>query len=203
MTVQQYAPYTSPVDVRSEIVFGDDTESVLQAAAALVNTEPGASHSGADELARIEDVADFYAGWSYSGALARSAHELAAVRGVRAEVRRFFSESRDEAAAHVNAVLEEAAALPRLVKHDGYDWHLHAVPNDAPFDRRILVETAMAVSDLVRADELGRLKECAADDCTAVLVDLSRNRSKRFCAVGNCGNRTNVSAYRARRALGA
>ncbi len=76
------------------------------------------------------------------------------------------------------------------------------MPNDAPFDQRILVETAMAVSDLVRADELGRLKECAADDCTAVLVDLSRNRSKRFCDVGNCGNRTNVSAYRARRALG-
>ena len=183
-------------------MFGDDTESVLQAAAALVNTEPEASHSGEDELTRIEDVAAFYAGWSYSGALARSARELAAVRGVRAELRRFFAESRDEAAEHVNRVLASAAALPRLVKHDDYDWHLHAVPNDAPFDQRILVETAMAVSDLVRADEVGRLKECAADDCTAVLVDLSRNRSKRFCDVGNCGNRMNVTAYRARRALG-
>ncbi|HEY0374889.1 MAG TPA: CGNR zinc finger domain-containing protein [Amnibacterium sp.] len=184
-------------------MFADDTESVLQAAAALVNTEPEASHSGSDELTRVEDVAAFYAGRSYTGALARSAEELAAVRGVRTELRRFFTESRDDAAAHVNRVLEDARALPRLVKHDGYDWHLHAVPNDAPFERRILVETAMAVSDLVRAGELGRLKECAADDCTAVLVDLSRNRSKRFCDVGNCGNRTNVSAYRARRALGA
>ncbi|MEO6955771.1 MAG: CGNR zinc finger domain-containing protein [Antricoccus sp.] len=28
-------------------------------------------------------------------------------------------------------------------------------------------------------------------------MDLSRNRSKRFCE-GGCGNRTNVAAYRAR-----
>jgi predicted RNA-binding Zn ribbon-like protein len=180
-------------------VFGDDTETVLQAAAALVNTEPGASHSGDDELIRTEQVADFFTGWDYSGSLAGTTAELAALQALRVELRRFFAESRDEAAAHVNRVLEAAHALPRLVKHDGFDWHLHAVPADAPFERRILVETAMAVSDLVRADELGRLKECAADDCTAVLVDLSRNRSKRFCDVGNCGNRTNVTAYRARR----
>ncbi|HEV7623775.1 MAG TPA: ABATE domain-containing protein, partial [Amnibacterium sp.] len=73
-------------------MFGDDTESVLQAAAALVNTEPDASHSGSDELTRIEDVAAFYAGWSYSGALARSERELVALRAVRAELRRFFTE---------------------------------------------------------------------------------------------------------------
>ncbi len=184
-------------------MFGDDTENVLLAAAALVNTEPSASHSGTDELTRVAEVAAFFAGWSYSGALARTEAELESVRSIRSELRAFFTESRDDAAEHVNRVLAAARALPRLVKHDGFDWHLHAVPADAPFDRRILVETAMAVSDLVRADETGRLKECAADDCTAVLVDLSRNRSKRFCDVGNCGNRTNVTAYRARRAAGA
>jgi predicted RNA-binding Zn ribbon-like protein len=32
-----------------------------------------------------------------------------------------------------------------------------------------------------------------------VLVDLSKNRSRRFCEQ-NCGNRANVAAYRARRA---
>jgi predicted RNA-binding Zn ribbon-like protein len=62
------------------------------------------------------------------------------------------------------------------------------------------VEVAMAVLDVIRADEMGRLRHCAADDCSAVLVDLSRNRSKRYCDVGNCGNRMNVNAYRARRA---
>ncbi len=57
----------------------------------------------------------------------------------------------------------------------------------------------MGILDLVRADELDRLRTCAADDCDDVLVDLSKNRSKRYCATGNCGNRANVAAYRARK----
>ncbi len=42
--------------------------------------------------------------------------------------------------------------------------------------------------DVLRQHEHPRMKQCAADDCDAILVDLSRNRSKRFCDVGNCGN---------------
>ncbi|MDH2445073.1 CGNR zinc finger domain-containing protein [Amnibacterium sp. CER49] len=182
------------------MVFTDDTEAVLHSAAALVNTEPGASRSDEDELTSVEDVAAFFTGWAYSGDLLRTQEELDALRELRGELRAFFTESRDEIAEHVNRVLAESHAVPRLVRHDAYDWHVHAVPGDAPFAERIRVETAMALADLVRADETTRLKVCAADDCTAVLVDLSRNRSKRFCDVGNCGNRMNVTAYRARRA---
>jgi predicted RNA-binding Zn ribbon-like protein len=61
------------------------------------------------------------------------------------------------------------------------------------------VEAAMAFVDVVRARDLSRLRICAADDCVSVVVDLSKNRSKRFCD-GGCGNRTAVAAYRARKA---
>jgi predicted RNA-binding Zn ribbon-like protein len=57
----------------------------------------------------------------------------------------------------------------------------------------------MGFLDLVRADDLDRLRICGADDCSDVVVDLSKNRSKRYCDTGNCGNRTNVAAYRARK----
>ena len=57
----------------------------------------------------------------------------------------------------------------------------------------------MAFVDVVREGELGRLRRCAMDDCDNVVVDLSKNRSKRFCDEG-CGNRAAVSAYRARKA---
>ena len=181
-------------------MFDHESEAALRSAAALVNTEQEASHSGADELTRVDDVVAFFSGWSYSGLLERTEDGVERLRALRPELRRFFTESRDEAAEHANHVLAEATATPRLVRHDGFDWHLHAVPDDAPFDVRIRVETAMSVLDLVRGDELERLKVCAADDCTAVLVDLSKNRSKRFCDVGNCGNRMNVTAYRARKA---
>jgi len=98
-------------------------------------------------------------------------------------------------------MLAEARALPRLVRHDGEDWHLHATDDDAPFATRIAVETAMAMVDVVRADETSRLGVCADPDCDGLVLDLSRNRSKRFCST-TCGNRNAVAAYRARQAGG-
>ena len=97
----------------------------------------------------------------------------------------------------VNAMLAEARALPQLVRHDRWDWHLHAVDPQAPLVTRIAVETAMAMVDVIRADEMSRLAVCADDNCQGVVLDLSRNRSKRFCST-TCGNRNAVAAYRAR-----
>ena len=45
----------------------------------------------------------------------------------------------------------------------------------------------------------GGLGVCADDTCRGVVVDLSRNRSRRFCST-TCGNRNAVAAYRARQA---
>jgi predicted RNA-binding Zn ribbon-like protein len=63
-------------------------------------------------------------------------------------------------------------------------------------------EAAMALVDVIRSKEMDRMLVCAADDCDAVVLDLSRNRSKRYCDTGNCANRAHVAAYRARRATG-
>jgi predicted RNA-binding Zn ribbon-like protein len=59
------------------------------------------------------------------------------------------------------------------------------------------VEAAMAFTDVIRTRQLGRLRLCAAADCRNVHVDLSKNRSRRFCSTA-CANRTNVAAYRTR-----
>ena len=97
-------------------------------------------------------------------------------------------------------VLREADATPFLVRHDAVDWHLHATAPDATLGTVVVVETAMGAVDVVRSDEWERMKTCEGEGCTAVLVDLSRNRSRRFCDVNSCGNRAHVAAYRARRA---
>ena len=59
----------------------------------------------------------------------------------------------------------------------------------------------MAMVDVVRQQELDRLRVCGADDCGDVLVDLSKNRSRRYCST-TCANRTNVAAFRARQTGG-
>jgi predicted RNA-binding Zn ribbon-like protein len=181
------------------MLFAYDTEAMLAFTTALINTEPGASNSGEDELTSVAELEALLDEHDYSGRRDRDAAELGEIRGLRTEFRRYWNVDRDEAAEVVNAVLREEHALPQLARHGDWDWHVHATAPDAPLASRMRVEAAMAFIDVIRTDDFDRLRECAADGCSAVLVDLSRNRSKRYCDVGNCGNRMNVIAYRARR----
>lgn len=174
--------------------FTHDTEVSLQAAVALVNTaEPP------DTLESVADLDEFFATYEYTGRHERTRGELDAVRALRPALRELLVADRDNAVDLVNAMLAEAGALPQLVRHDHWDWHLHAVTPDAPLVTRISVETAMAMIDVIRADELSRLGVCADDGCEGLVLDLSRNRSRRFCSTA-CGNRNAVAAYRARQA---
>lgn len=104
-----------------------------------------------------------------------------------------------DAADVLNALLEDADALPRLVRHDDWPWHLHFARQRATFPQKLGAELAMGFTELVRRGELDRLGRCAAPTCDAFTIDLTRNRSKRYCDTGNCGNRQHVAAYRSRR----
>jgi predicted RNA-binding Zn ribbon-like protein len=177
------------------VIFTHDTEVALAAAASLVNTSRGDT----DELADTAALDRFAEAWQWSGERTHDQAELAAVHRLRPRLARLWEISEDEAADLVNTLLREASALPQLVKHDGWDYHLHATPSDAPFADRIAVEAAMAFADVIRAKELDRLHLCAAADCASVHIDLSKNRSRRFCSPA-CANRTNVAAYRTRQA---
>ncbi|HET9778419.1 MAG TPA: CGNR zinc finger domain-containing protein [Propionibacteriaceae bacterium] len=180
------------------LLFSHDTEVSLSEAAALVNTVG----LDGDTLVTLADLDDFLARNPYSGAIRHTSTELESVRALRPRLRRFWTvANRDEAATLVNEILDEAEARPYLTRHDEWDWHLHVTRPDAPLADRIAAEAAMAFLDLIRADALDRLRICAADDCEDVLIDLSKNSSKRYCDTGNCGNRTNVAAYRARKRL--
>lgn len=176
------------------MVFAHDTDASLLAAVALVNSaEPP------DTLTTLAELDTFYVEHHYSGARPRDPVDLDAVRALRAPLRTLLTSDRDTAAALVNEMLARYHAVPRLVRHDGWDYHVHATDDAAPFAERIAVESAMAMLDVVRADELVRLSTCADPSCDGIVLDLSRNRSRRFCSTA-CGNRVAVAAYRARRA---
>lgn len=177
--------------------FAHDTEIALAESAELVNT----LSDGVDSLADRAGLDAFLVRFPFSGEVLGTDEELELVRALRTQLRALWSvPDRTEAAAIVNAILAAADARPYLTKHGAYDWHLHVTGPDAPLAQRIGAEAAMGFLDLIRADDLDRLRICSADDCEDVLVDLSRNKSKLYCATGNCGNRANVAAYRARKA---
>ncbi|MGN6252267.1 MAG: CGNR zinc finger domain-containing protein [Marmoricola sp.] len=173
--------------------FADDTRSALRAAVALVNsaTEP-------DTLDAVAALDAFFLEHAYTGRHDRTRAELEEVRALRSPRPALLLADRDDAVARLNRMLREAGAIPQLVRHDALDWHVHAVGPQTPLATRIAVETAMAMIDVVRADEMSRLAVCADADCGGVVLDLSRNRSRRYCSV-TCSNRAAVAAYRARR----
>jgi predicted RNA-binding Zn ribbon-like protein len=177
--------------------FAPDTEDALTFAVALGNTIAGATKSGSDELDSPALLTALLTEHRYSGRFDRDEAELRDVRETRERIRHLWSLDRDAAALEVNGMLRDARALPDLMRHDGFDWHLHATAHDAPLAERIRVEVALAMIDVIRSGETARLRSCAAEDCSGVLIDLSRNGSKQFCSI-RCGNRMNMIAFRQR-----
>ncbi|KAB7743511.1 RNA-binding protein [Nostocoides sp. F2B08] len=177
--------------------FTHDTEVALQYAAALVNTRPSPSRE--EGLESLDDLLEQMAGWGWTGSEPSSPQDLEAVRRVRERLRDYWYSDVDEAVRITNELLRDGDARPRLVDHEPIGWHIHATDDDAPVAVRMAVDTALAMIDVIRAGELDRLKTCTAGDCDDVFVDLSRNRSRKFCD-GTCGNNANVAAYRARKA---
>src|SRR5690349_15418736 len=119
------------------MLFAHDTAASLRAVVELVN-----SGEDPDTLTTIEHVDAWYAKHGFTGRRDGDAAELDALRALRPVLRDLLTADRDRAAELVNAMLADARALPQLARHDGLDWHMHAVPPDAPLERRVVVETA-------------------------------------------------------------
>jgi predicted RNA-binding Zn ribbon-like protein len=180
------------------MLFAHDTTSALILAADLVNAED-LTDAGALEV--------FLDKHQVTPRPAASAADLAAVLALRPRLRavwRAVCQGADQTGALaelVNKLLRDSGARPWLVDHGGgFGWHLHVTGHEAALEHRIAAQTGFAFADLVRMREESRLRQCDAPDCDAVFVDLSKNRSRRYCDTGNCGNRQHVAAYRERRA---
>jgi predicted RNA-binding Zn ribbon-like protein len=180
------------------VLFAPDTEVALRTVVNLINT----AANGSDTLTTLDQLDAFLEAEQFSGSRTRTEAELDSIRKLRSELAAVWLADEGTAAMAVNRLLAEAHALPQLVKHDQWDWHLHATPPEAPLVDRMGTEAAMAIVDVIRSKELERLRVCDAEDCDAAVLDLSRNRSKRYCDTGNCANRAHVAAYRARKAAG-
>jgi predicted RNA-binding Zn ribbon-like protein len=102
--------------------------------------------------------------------------------------------------ASLNALLAETGATPQIAQHHGRGPHIHVSSASSPLAERMAAHFAMGLVWLVVSGEQARLRSCAAPHCNEVFIDLSRNRSRRYCDSKTCGNRMHVAAYRARKA---
>ena len=175
-----------------------DTRCALDAVVDLVNTVP--EENTADGLADVASLADFVRTHEFSDVGVLSERDLAAVRKVRDLFAGVFAASDARTAAGlINDLVAAAGTTPRLTDHDGYDWHVHYFAPGASVADHLAADCGMALAFFVVAGEQERLRRCEAPDCGRAFVDLSRNRSRRYCDSRTCGNRLHVAAYRARR----
>lgn len=182
---------------RAVVLFSHDTVHSLACAVDLVNS--GGSSAAEEGLGDLSALGDFVRRHDVSEVAALTDADLAAVHRLRVQMRpAFLATTSGEAAAVVNTLVSQAGVTPRLTDHDGYDWHVHYFTPGAALAEHLAIDCGMALAQVVAAGEWERLRPCEAPDCQQVLVDLSRNRSKRYCDARTCGNRLHVAAYRER-----
>jgi predicted RNA-binding Zn ribbon-like protein len=96
----------------------------------------------------------------------------------------------------INRVARAPVPAPRLDEDAILTWQA-ADPVTAT-----LSLVARDALDLATSPAVDRIRECANPACSALFLDASRPGSRRWCAMGSCGNRAKKSAYRERQASG-
>lgn len=131
-----------------------------------------------------------------------AARVLEQARGLRESIYRVFrawhrgeSPATDDLALIGEAGAEATAAQRLVADADGFDV---AWPETDALERAWWPAATSAMALLLSAD-LPRVKECATGNCNWLFVDMSRNRSRRWCDMKECGNRAKARRHYARR----
>jgi predicted RNA-binding Zn ribbon-like protein len=127
--------------------------------------------------------------------------EVVAARRLREAIRTLLLENngvsvRKEAALVLSRTAQRAALAP-VFDPDG---NARLAPAASGVDGalgRVLAVVAEAMAD----GSWTRLKACRADDCRWAFYDHARNRSRQWCSMAVCGNRTKARTYRRRHAV--
>jgi predicted RNA-binding Zn ribbon-like protein len=122
---------------------------------------------------------------------------------LREAVFRIFASVADDASpaaadlARLNDELSLALPHLRIVPDEhGFDYRFESA--DGALDRP-LWPVARSASELLAHGDLARIKRCTSDECDWLFVDLSKNRSRRWCDMRDCGNRAKARRYYRRR----
>jgi predicted RNA-binding Zn ribbon-like protein len=93
----------------------------------------------------------------------------------------------------LNGVLDEVSCKGRLVRAaEGFSWEWAGAEGSLD---RMLVPVAWSAADLLISDLLPRVKVCPGEGCGWLFLDVSHNRSRRWCTMETCGNRAKARQH--------
>lgn len=67
---------------------------------------------------------------------------------------------------------------------------------------RVLWPVARSAAEALTSDDVRRIGECAGEACQWLYVDTSRNHSRRWCVMSDCGNRAKAKRHYHRQKAG-
>ena len=185
--------------------FSHYTDEPVEMAVDLVNTYE--AFTDVETLGSPQDIATFMeehaAGWPHAD-WEFSYKDLHEIRALRSRLRQVLvADDADAMAEHLNAILVDVEAIPRVSMHQRPSTpgpslpHLHFEPTGAAPARWLGAVTAMGLSVALIEGGIDRFGTCGSSTCDDAYIDTSRNRSRRHCS-DTCATRENVAAYRAR-----
>jgi len=96
----------------------------------------------------------------------------------------------------LNDELRRARTHERLA-HGAHGFTWEWVDSEVVLDQ-MLWSIAQSAAVLLTSGDLSRLRECCGEDCGWLFEDTSRNRSRQWCDMQDCGNVAKVRRYRTR-----
>jgi predicted RNA-binding Zn ribbon-like protein len=102
-----------------------------------------------------------------------------------------------EAIDTLNCVLAEASAGAAIIQAAagfGWDWSGEAIRLD-----QLLGPLAWSAAELLTSADLALVRECEGERCSWLFLDTSRNHTRRWCSMVDCGNRAKARRYYAQR----
>ncbi|MFN3320953.1 Conserved protein containing a Zn-ribbon-like motif, possibly RNA-binding [Aureimonas altamirensis DSM 21988] len=118
---------------------------------------------------------------------------------LRAELEAAFDPARKEQTALpvTQSLVQDLLTIGRLTGggHEASVWGLPASDADLRFP---LLPMAISALDLAVSSRRHLVCRCADPDCGWVFLDETRNRSRRWCSMSDCGNRAKARAHYAR-----
>ncbi len=80
-------------------------------------------------------------------------------------------------------------------KKRGFVWEWN---DTKPVLDRILWAISVSAAEMLTTSDLTRLRQCPGEDCGWLFDDTTRNRSRQWCDMKDCGNIAKVRRFRSR-----
>ncbi|WP_180968342.1 CGNR zinc finger domain-containing protein [Paenibacillus pasadenensis] len=94
----------------------------------------------------------------------------------------------------INLYLSRSGKQFKLIADDANRFSMPFRPERVEMDS-MLGPVVRSAADLLLSPDLARLKLCGADACGWLFLDTSRNHSRRWCSMDDCGNKEKAKRF--------